>query len=304
MEELVYYTQKLVDGLKPLADLIPGRGILNYFGKCFGRLIEPYLKRHELIQDAKTQEKLFTDYPINRINQCCEWIRENHSMIPNVSVEAFENVIKIGQYALAYTNGDKENARKVESLPDDEWMNRFIDNAKYVSDENLQEFWGRLLKEKLFDPFNVNKRVLNIISNLDAQELKTIQKYMSCFLDEAIPTQVMTNTDFGLEMLVELQNLGLVGLINSPNPFQVIEKIYNIDIKNDTLYSKGYKFVFSGIVEPFEMSVPSYFLTKEGIVVYNLIEEPMREDMVSLYKTLFENSCKDKAVLTIEKINS
>lgn len=110
-------------------------------------------------------------------------------------------------------------------------MNRFIDNAIYVSDENLQECWGRLLKEKLFNPNSVNKRVLNIISNLNAQELKTIQKYMSCFLDEAIPTQVMTNTEFGLEMLIELQNLGLVGLVNSPNPFHVIEKIYNIDAK-------------------------------------------------------------------------
>lgn len=74
--------------------------------------------------------------------------------------------------------------------------------------------------------------------------------------------------------------------------------------KNDTLYSKGYKFVFSGMAEPFEINVSSYFLTKEGIVVYNLIETPMMEDMLSLYKTILEDSCKDKAVLSIEKINA
>ena len=104
------------------------------------------------------------------------------------------------QFAKKWTR--TKNTPTSECVPDDEWLNRFVDDAKYVSDEHLQQVFGRLLKEKIFNPQGVNKRVLRILRDLDASELGTIQEYMSCFLQDAIPTAVMDDFEFGLNMLV------------------------------------------------------------------------------------------------------
>lgn len=41
MCDLRYYTTKFVEGMEPLAKLIPGRALANYAGTCCKRLIEP-----------------------------------------------------------------------------------------------------------------------------------------------------------------------------------------------------------------------------------------------------------------------
>lgn len=50
MEDLAFYTRKLVEGIKPLAELVPGKAILDYFSTCIKRLVEPHINRYKLIQ--------------------------------------------------------------------------------------------------------------------------------------------------------------------------------------------------------------------------------------------------------------
>ena len=174
MEELTYYTKAIVEGLKPLGGLISGKDIIDYAGTCIKRIVEPYIVRHELNAAIKTQELLYANHPLARIETLQSLSEKNPSVIPDVSKESLENAFKIAEYALAFINGDQKNAPTSECVPDDEWLNRFVDDAKYVSDEHLQQVFGRLLKEKIFNPQGVNKRVLRILRDIDASELGTI----------------------------------------------------------------------------------------------------------------------------------
>lgn len=124
---------------------------------------------------------------------------------------------------------------------------------------------------------------------------------MSCFLQDAIPTAVMDEFEFGLNMLVELQNIGLV-LVNAPDAFHSIQKTYNIDRNGCTIDMRGYQFVFSEVKEPFNVNFDSYLLTKEGVVVYNLMTEPMREDVMRMYKQIFSKECGGKALMEVRKL--
>lgn len=97
---------------------------------------------------AKTQEKLFRDYPLKRIEILKELSADN-PMIPEASLEGFENAFKVAEYCLKFINGD-ESKSFVDSPLDQEWFYRFVDEAEYISDEKLQQLFGRLLKEKIY----------------------------------------------------------------------------------------------------------------------------------------------------------
>ena len=65
---------------------------------------------------------------------------------------------------------------------------------------------------------------------------------------------------------------------------------------------RGYQFVFSEVKEPFNVNFDSYPLTKEGVVIYNLMTEPMREDVMRMYKRIFSEGCRGKASMEVRKL--
>lgn len=299
METLLQYTTALVEGVKPLSELIPGKAMVNYVGNCIKRYIEPYLIRHEAYQEAKTQQLIVEKYPLKRIEITQELMKRQANCIPDVAKDAFVNAMKIGDMALGYINADSTTKEIPNQSIDNDWMNIFINEAQYVSDENLQQVFARLLKEKICNPDAVNKRVLNIIRNIDSAELETIKMYMSCFIDDCIPTDIMHKFEFGIDMLMTLQNIGLASLNNAPDAFHYITKTYNVSKDDNVIAAKGYEFVFEKVTEKFEISFPVYFLTKEGCAIYEMLDIPMREDVMEMYKEIFSKNCIGKADLKV-----
>lgn len=302
MEPLLHYTTAIVEGIKPFKDLVFGKALANYIGSSFKRFIEPYLLRHEALQEAKTQQILVEKYPLKRIEITQELLKRHSDSIPDVAKDAFENAMKIGNMALGYINANTNTKEIPSQSYDKDWMNLFIDETQYVSDENLQHVFARLLKEKIYNPVGVNKRVLNIMRNVDSSELETIKMYISCFIDDFIPTDIMYKFDFGIEMMITLQNIGLVSFNNAPDAFHSIIKSFNIKENDSCIKAKGYDFVFENIVMPFDLEFPVYFLTKEGQVIYNMLDVPMREDVVEMYKEILTSNSNGKANLKVRRV--
>ena len=299
MEALLQYTTALVEGVKPLSELIPGKAMVNYVGNCIKRFIEPYLIRHEAYQEAKTQQLIVEKYPLQRIEITQELMNRQANCIPDVAKDAFVNAMKIGDMALGYINADSTTKEMRNLSFDNDWMNMFINEAQYVSDDNLQQVFARLLKEKICNPDAVNKRALNIIRNIDSAELETIKMYMSCFIDDYIPTDIMHKFKFGIDMMMTLQNIGLASLNNAPDAIHYISKTFNVTNEENVIEAKGYEFVFEKVSEKFEFSFPVYFLTKEGRVIYEMLDIPMREDVMEMYKEIFSKNCIGKADLKV-----
>ena len=299
MKTLLHYTTAFVEGIKPLSDLIPGKVMLYYVGNCIKRYIEPYLIRHETYQAAKTQQEIVEKFPLKRIEFAQNLIKQQTSFIPDVAKDAFVNVMKIGDMALEYINADSEGKEIPNQIIDKDWMSIFINEAQYVSDENLQQVFARLLKEKIFNPDAVNKRVLNIIKNIDSAELETIKMYMSCFIDDYIPTDILNKFDFGIDMMMTLQNIGLVSLNNAPDAFHYISKDLHVTNEENIVPAKGYDFFFENVTEEFNISFPVYFLTKEGRAIYEMLDIPMREDVMEMYKSIFSNQIAGRADLKV-----
>lgn len=300
---IVDSVQSIIDAMGALGRHIPGKAMLDYLGCVVKRVLEPQLNRYEAYQEARTQEALFTKYPLKRIEFCQKVLSGHPEGIPEVSMQTFENLLKIGERAQAFLQADKKaEAVAGDGIDDVEWLSRFVDEAGYVTDERLQEVFGRLLKEKIVRPGAVNKRVLRILCDIDASELDTIQKYMSCFVGEGIATSIMSKFDFGLDMMLELQNIGLMSIVTPATPFEEIYTCEDISPEKNVIEAKGWRFVFSNIKEPFKTQIPSYVLTKEGKIVYGLVALPMREDVANHYLGLFRNDCGDRAEVALERV--
>lgn len=49
---------------------------------------------------------------------------------------------------------------------DDEWLERFMDSAKFVSDEKMQLIWGNILAKEFEEPDSVPPRLIRILSEI------------------------------------------------------------------------------------------------------------------------------------------
>lgn len=98
---------------------------------------------------------------------------------------------KIAQYVLARNNQKVENVEEIISkakqqfAPDEQvseepvekdWMNRFLDIAEEISDEEMQDLWGRVLAGEIKKPKSYSLRTLEVLRNLSKEEATLITK--------------------------------------------------------------------------------------------------------------------------------
>jgi hypothetical protein len=290
--------EAIFNGVKSLTIVQP---ILSYMGTCVKRLVEPYWIRYEKNREAETKELLIKEHPLERLEYMLKLIKENQAILPEKIKDDIFNAVKIGQLALEFLNADAQNKKFEDNVIEDEWIDRFVDEAKYVSDEELQRLFARLLKEKICNPGAINKRVVDIIRNIDSSELEIIKEYMSYFVSGSLSSEIISNASLSIENVSDLANMGLMNYVVVP-AMHVVESSFEITPEFDTIEAKGYKFVFSDIKNKIVIHFESqYALTKEGKIVFNLVAAPMPDNIRDMYKNIFERQCKEMAKLTVIK---
>ena len=59
-----------------------------------------------------------------------------------------------------------------EKLPKEDWVVRYIESVSHVTDENMQNLWGRILAGEIKSPGSFSLRALSVVSNLAEYEAK------------------------------------------------------------------------------------------------------------------------------------
>jgi hypothetical protein len=77
------------------------------------------------------------------------------------------NQAKIAE--IAYDSAKEGTDFSETSIVDDEWLERFFDSAKFVSDENMQVVWGRILAGEFDNPGTVPPRIIRVLSEITSQ---------------------------------------------------------------------------------------------------------------------------------------
>jgi hypothetical protein len=101
---------------------------------------------------------------------------------------------KIDQYVMARNKQKADNVgdilsragqqftpdEKVSTEPvDKDWMNRFLDIAEDVSDNEMQELWARVLAGEIKHPKSYSLRTLDVLKNISKEEAEIIVKSAS-----------------------------------------------------------------------------------------------------------------------------
>jgi hypothetical protein len=74
-----------------------------------------------------------------------------------------------------------------EKRPGEDWVTRYIESASQVTDQRMQELWGRILAGEIRKPGAFSLRTLHVVSNLASYEAKYFEAFAKC----VVPVEVV-----------------------------------------------------------------------------------------------------------------
>lgn len=90
-----------------------------------------------------------------------------------------DNVVEIAAEQLG-----QENTISEEPVNKD-WSKRFFDIVEDISDEEMQEIWGRILAGEIKKPESYSLRTLELLKNLSKKEAETFMKFASLAINSS-----------------------------------------------------------------------------------------------------------------------
>lgn len=244
---------------------------------CYGikRFLEPYFLAHEAKVATKTELATFRENPLKQLEFAREFLKNSDGGFPSETVAELSNICNVIKTATGCTNGVQIEASCYSEAEDKEWYARFFDEVRYVSDEELQYVWGRLLAERMIHPQGVNNRALYFMRDLDKGEMETIRRSMRIFLNnDFTPDYIIDKFDNMPHDLPILLSLGIV--YNSADTFHPLVMCLNLNDES-LIIGKGYNFQISALREEKNVDVQCYALTPEGRVLCRLCDSKLSE---------------------------
>jgi uncharacterized repeat protein (TIGR03899 family) len=102
-----------------------------------------------------------------------------------------------------------------EEPVDEDWRTRFFNKAQDVTNEEIQEIWGKILAEEVTQPGKIGFRTLEVISNLSKVEAQLFEKACKIAFTDGMILKLNRGDsfdDFGIDYssLLILRQAGLI----------------------------------------------------------------------------------------------
>lgn len=239
-------------------------------------------------------------YEINQISQA---IRENCDVLGTytnngieVSLPEFTDFLKRAEYRKRITEIKEqqnienvldetaqllEGTATVTSEPvDEDWLNRFFNSVKEISNEDMQIIWARILAEEIKSPNTCSFRTLETLRNMTRVEAELFQKISRCTIQSGrfrfLPQykSYLEKEKINYEEIIKLSEHGLIstnGMESINTTFEEESIIYTFNAQVVMLVKKR-----PGQVN--KLTVPSYTLTTVGKEISNLFENEISTD--------------------------
>lgn len=283
---------------------LPTNKLIDCVSKAIGKVYEPiHVKR---MAEAKAYE----------INVIAEELR-NNSDVPIVynndgtiaDASNYEELTKRAGHRLAYQETKKqENIESVigsaykelegkeletDENVDEDWMFRLINSVEDISNEKMQQLWGKILAGEIIRPNSFSLRTLDILRNLNQNEAKLFEKICGYVIEN----KYVYNDNEVLEQVgityQDILTLDECGLINSSS-FIVQSRTLKKGISVMCTYDK-YALITKLEEDDVELSYNVYNLSKAGEELYKIVDKETSKK----YIMEFANSINKKN----EKIN-
>lgn len=190
---------------------------------------------------------------------------------------------------ISYAVKDIKNDTQTYNV-DEEWLMYFFDYAKNITDDNMQRIWGKLLAERVNGKHGITKRLINIFSMIEQQDIELF--CMLCAMsfkqfndkESIYPFIYIRNhaayyNKHGIRRynLAQLDNLGLIEYDTHGNfvlPTIVPTLLYDDYIIN--------------LESGFRINTGNVRFTEVGKVLYNMTQVVIVEDFLTNCKEIWE----------------
>lgn len=96
-------------------------------------------------------------------------------------IKQMENQMEIARIALKVASPNTDFSEKSEV--DEDWLDRFMDSARFVSDEKVQLLWGNVLASEFEHPGSTPPSVVRILTEITPRYAKVFQNLCSLSID-------------------------------------------------------------------------------------------------------------------------
>lgn len=293
-----------IDLLEPLTKLV--EVVANAIGVSYEpkRLIrkakaEAQAERILAVERAKTNAMLAQD--MEQYNQL-SIIEKRVLQIEQKRQTNINNIIEVAAQSL-------EEEKSVSSEPvNPDWATRFFDIAQDISDETMQDLWGRILAGEIKCPKSYSMRTLDVLRNITCEEARLFEKVANFVMYDAsyfvyYDSSFRENDKIGLsyEEIAKMTEIGLIqaggGLVHAH-----IHNTQGKTITNAMAYG-SYVILIEQPSTYEEISFPVYPLTKSGTELFQLISVTPNDDYLKAYANSLKNDYKDLKVSRAQLIS-
>lgn len=299
MEWLVTLAESAIQNGPHLALIVSVYKGLKYVLAPFKPLYDAWVNEQVKDYAAKREQERLKDNKLELLKFAAELAKNVDGKYPESVSAHCRNLMQIAKFTTEFINDDE---KPEEWKDDDEWVERYFQEAQFVTDEELQKLWARLMKEKLYRPSVVNKRVVYMVRDMDWDDLQFVSRTMKYFVEDSIPRELLMGIGTMSSDIIQLAELGLV------LPLEVEKEQTIDDVKigeSVEIHLKGYdlKLKKIGDTDNNKFYFSGFSLTQEGMVVYNLIQDQLTEAEAQKYVEFFKNIYKEQYEVTLEKRN-
>ena len=174
---------------------------------------------------------------------------------------------------------------KVSNEPvNTDWTNRFFSIVEDISDETLQDIWGRILAGEVKQPNSFSLRTLDLLRNVTKEEAELFVKASKYYVEK----NFICTEEFALS-LHETLLLGETGFINS----EELTKEWNIEpnSKLEIIIDRNTLIILHNDTNKKVWCQPSVKkLSKAGIEILSLVEKTDRNKFCKILTQFFKSN--------------
>ena len=174
---------------------------------------------------------------------------------------------------------------KVSNEPvNTDWTNRFFSIVEDISDETLQDIWGRILAGEVKQPNSFSLRTLDLLRNVTKEEAELFVKASKYYVEK----NFICTEEFALS-LHETLLLGETGFINS----EELTKEWNIEpnSKLEIIIDRNTLIILHNDTNKKVWCQPSVKkLSKAGIEILSLVEKTDRNKFYKILTKFFKSN--------------
>lgn len=292
---------KIKDALG-IGKILPVDKLLDNIAKAIGRIskskfdeIDIQTETKRIGELANAVDKANTDNPSLNISYEKEGLSINKKEEPlnrlierannrETYTKALEQLNTETVLKLAYE--DLKNAPEIPDTPlDDDWRTRYFNEIKYISNEEMQKIWSKILVEEIKEPNSFSLRTLDAIKNLssnDAKQINSIAEYVISSDEHLFIPSFIFDKDTILQAIIG----DLIG-INIINP--LINSFLSFEDEKDKLlfHYQNRNLAYQDSPKKSSYRLHCVLFTKVGIEILSLIKPTFNEQFFEKLQYFF-----------------